>query len=154
MGAVNIVNRSEINWKFDEESETLDLSGSNAKIVYPIKTMRFARLNLSNSKFRTGELFNLRRIPLKYLNLAYTGVNSLGRFSNEEIEEISFEGCPIKDLTQLKLTKVKILNIYKAPVNIKTLKGCKYLEEITCSVKQAEELKKILPGTIKYKTQP
>ena len=150
LGAVAIVNRlDEVKWSYDDKTETLDLSGNPIRVVYPLKTSRFARLNLSHTRFHAGEFYNLRRIPLKYLDVSYSHLNSLHRFLNEEIEELNLEGCPIKDLRNLSRSKIRKLNIYKTKAQLETLRSSKFLEEVICSQQQAEKLKKILPNSVK-----
>lgn len=143
--ATAVVNRLEsINWQYDSDTMTLDLSGNKKlRVVYPLKTLRFKRLIMNHTALNSHEVYNLRRIPLKYLDASYTNVKNLERFSNLELEELDLQGSRIENLAQLENANVKVLNIANTRANLSTLKACKTLEKVICSEDQVSALKSI-----------
>ena len=150
IGSIKVIGGIEdLKWSFDSKTETLDLSNnSRLRIVYPLKTMRFPRLNMSRTALSSHELHNLRRIPLKYLDASYTDVQDLGRLANFELTELNLEGSKIKNLSKLKSLKVELLNIAKTKADLKSLKGCTSLKKVICSKEQKTELEAVLGPSV------
>ena len=150
IGSMKVISGIEdLKWNFDSKTETLDLSNNlHLKVVYPLKTMRFPRLNMSRTALNSHELHNLRRIPLKYLDASYTNIRDLGRLANLELIELNLEGSRISNLSNLKTLKVELLNIANTKADLKTLTGCKSLKKVICSQDQKTELKAVLGPSV------
>ena len=156
LGALAIVNYlDKIIYKYDESSKTLDLSQNQLRTVYPLKTLRIEALILKGHLGKGHELFNLRNIPLKYLDLSYSEVVYLDRLLNVEIEELNLEGTPMKNLKKVKeMAKLRKINIYGIPAKLTALKDCNNLEQVTCSITQEVQLRKLLKPNVKLIIKP
>jgi len=144
-----ICNIEAMKWNYDSQSKTLDLSDNpRLKVVYPLKTMRISRLILRNTSMNSHELHNLRKIPLVYMDASYSKIRSLERLANVELREFILEGTAIRDLSNLKRSNVKILNIAKTNAILDTLRNCKSLEKVICSSNQVSRLREILGPSV------
>lgn len=150
IGSIKVIcGIDDLKWSFDRENQTLDLSGNpGLKVVYPLKTLRFPRLNLSRTALSSHELHNLRRIPLKYLDASYTPVKSLNRLANEELLELNLEGSKITDLSGLRNLNVEELNIAGTNADLGSLKGCRSLKKVICSQSQMAKLRELLGTSV------
>ena len=156
LGTLAIVNNlDDITYKYDEETKTLDLKDNHLRTVYPLKTLRIEGLSLKGGLGRGHELYNLRNIPLRFLDLSYSKVVHLDRLLNVEIEELNLEGAPVKDIKRLEfMPALRKLNIYGIPAHLGVLSKCKKLEEVICLEGQAKKLKKILSPQVKLIIKP
>jgi len=156
LGSLAIVNKLEkLHYKYDEKTKILDLSQNILRTVYPLKTLRIEGLILRGHLGKGHELYNLRNIPLRYLDLSHSKVVYLDRLLNVEIEELSLEGAPVGNVTQVKdMPKLKKLNVYGIPAGLRILGSCVNLEEVVCSEAQATQLRSFLPTTVKITIKP
>ena len=154
MGAMKIVNHlTDMNYTYDPVEKYLNLSNNNIRILYPLKTLRIKRLNISHNPMWDNEFYNLRRIPLTHLDASYCKITQMKRFGNTEIEVMNLEGNPLADIKPLTETAIKELNIAFSKVNLEQVSKCKHLEKVICSEDQYEELKKLLNPKVKIEVK-
>ncbi|MCM8533607.1 MAG: serine/threonine protein kinase [Lentisphaeraceae bacterium] len=139
---------SDITHTYNAETKSLDLKKNEINILYPLKTLRINKLNLSHNPMWNTEFFNLRRIPLTHLDVSYCKLIAINRFANPEIEYLNLEGNPLESILSVTKTGIKTINIAHTRVRLDQLKKCKKLENVICSQDQYQELKKILDKSI------
>ena len=138
-----------INWEYDKEKNSLDLSHNNIVNLFPIRTLRVNHLNLSHTNLRYVQINHLRSMPIYTLDLSYSAIKNLSRFLNQEVINLNLEGSAVVNLSDLVNSKVRKLNIYKTNASLRKLDKMQYLEEVICSIEQAEILRRKLSPTVK-----
>ncbi|MCM8537270.1 MAG: serine/threonine protein kinase [Lentisphaeraceae bacterium] len=146
MKAVNQL--EEFSYTYDADLKSLDLQRNGIKILYPLKTLRINKLNLSHNPLWNSEFFNLRRIPLTHLDISYCKLIALNRFSNPEIQHLNLEGNPLENITNITKIGIKSINIAHTKIKLKQLTQFKKLEKVICSEEQYKELKKLLEKSV------
>ena len=153
--ALKIINDSkEIKWFYDSDKGLLDLSGNKLKVLTPLRLLRINKLILGGAKLKLSTFDVLVAMPLKSLDISYGAVQSLLFLQNSSIEELNIEGNPLTDLSPLKNTPIKIINIYKSSVEMDVLKTFLSLEKVICSAAQAAALKNILTKQVAVEIKP
>jgi serine/threonine protein kinase len=154
MRAMMIVNHlDKLDYDYDHPTRSLDLKKNNINILYPMKTLRITKLNLSHNPMRSGEFYNLRRIPLTHLDVSYCNIKEMKRFFNYEIEFLNLEGNPLKDIHNVTMTNIKTINIAYTKIKLQQLTLCKMLEKVICSEDQFQKLKETLKDKVKIEVK-
>lgn len=141
-----------LEYHYDKDSKSLDLQNNKLKTIYPLKTLRLEKLTLKDSLNRSSELYHLRNMPLRYLDISHSKILNLDSLVNLEIEELNLSHSMVQSIKRLAyIPTLKKLNIYGIPADLSVLQKCAKLEEVMCSEQQAKQLQILLSKDIKIK---
>jgi serine/threonine protein kinase len=143
-------NLEKLNYIYDKDSKSLNLENNKLHTIYSLKTLRLEKLILKDSLSRSSELYHLRNMPLKHLDISHSEIKHLTQLVNLEIEELYLNRSKVDKISRLKhIPSLKKINIYGIAADLSVLKKCEKLEELICSPIQAQELQKSLDKRVK-----
>lgn len=128
--------------------DLLDLTGSQVKDLAGLAGCTIKELSLANTKLTARELAALEQVNVERLNLAGTGVTSLGFLKGKALTWLDIESTKVKDLTPLRGMPLRYLNCQGADVvDFNPLRGMP-IEELNTSgdLRELRDIARTLPN--------